>query len=103
MRYAQGKRAFGFCDRCYQRFDLKELKYQPYDQKPLRLRVCVACLDKDHPQLQLGKVPVYDPQALYDPRPDTNPGSGLFGWKPVGNPAQYLTGSVGQVQVTTGD
>lgn len=102
MRYAQGKRAFGYCDRCYFRRDLGELKYQVYDQKALRLRVCSDCLDKDHPQLQLGKVPVNDPQALNDPRPDISPGSGLFGWNPVANPAQYLIGSVGQVQVTTG-
>ena len=102
MRYAQGKRAFGFCDRCYQRYDLKELKHQIYDQKPIGLRVCPECLDEDHPQLQLGKVPVYDPIALYDPRPDTNPGSGLYGWNPVGNPAQDITSYVGTVTVRIG-
>jgi len=28
-------------------------------------------LDVDHPQLRLGKTPVYDPQALRNPRPDS--------------------------------
>lgn len=103
MRYAQGKRAYGFCDRCYFRADLNDLKYQVVDQKVTGLRVCPDCLDKDHPQLQLGKVPVYDPIALRDPRPDTSPGRGLFGWMPVGNPAQSMTGQVGAVTVVIGE
>jgi len=33
------------------------------------LLVCPECLDKDQPQLQLGRWPVNDPQALENPRP----------------------------------
>lgn len=69
MRYAQGKRAFGFCDRCQFRYDLGELRYQVVAQKVTKLRVCPGCLDVDHPQLMLGRVPINDPIALRDPRP----------------------------------
>lgn len=103
VRYARGARAYGFCDRCYQRAPLADLKYQIVDQKPTKLRVCSACLDEDQPQLQLGKVPINDPIALYDPRPDFDPGRGLFGWNPIGNPAETMTAGVGFVTVTTGD
>jgi hypothetical protein len=34
------------------------------------LLVCSSCLDPDQPQLQVGRVPVNDPQALQYPRPD---------------------------------
>ena len=55
MSYAAGKRAFGFCDRCGLRYDLKKLKYQFIDQTNSNLRVCPECLDIDHEQLQVGK------------------------------------------------
>lgn len=101
QQFAAGKRAFGFCDRCGFRADLKRLAYQVVNQKPTGLKVCQVCNDKDQPQLQLGRFPINDPVALYQPRPDTSKGFGLFGWNPVGNPATYLTGSVGRVGVTT--
>ncbi len=62
--------------------------------------VCRECYDEDHPQLQLGKIPVYDPQALRNARPDTtyyapgNEGAGgsrqiQWGWNPVGMAPGY--------------
>jgi hypothetical protein len=85
--YAYGKRAFGFCDRCDQRYPLQTLKKQIYNQIPINLLVCPECLDIDHPQLQLGKYPVIDPIALRNPRPDTvqTQSRALFGW-------QYIEG-----------
>lgn len=58
------------CDRCGQRQLLRSLRDQVVDQKPTGLMVCMTCYDVDHPQLQLGKTPVFDPQALRNPRPD---------------------------------
>jgi len=83
--FAVGKRAFGFCDRCAQRYPLNVLKKQIYNQRPIDLRVCPDCLDVDQPQLQLGKYPVLDPIALRNPRPDTSQtqSRALFGWTPI--------------------
>lgn len=100
QQFAAGKRAFGFCDRCGFRADLKKLAYQVVNQKPTGLKVCQVCNDKDQPQLQLGRFPINDPVALYQPRPDITKGYGLFGWNPVGNPATYMTGNVGFVYVS---
>jgi hypothetical protein len=46
-------------------------------------------------------VPINDPQALRDARPDRNNDRSLFGFNPVGNPANSLTASVGIVTVRT--
>lgn len=69
-RFAQGKKAFGFCARCGQRADLSKLRPQIIKQKITNLKVCPECLDEDQPQLMLGTFPIDDPQALRDPRPD---------------------------------
>ena len=34
--------------------------------------VCNECWSPDQPQLQLGMYPVYDPQAVREPRPDVS-------------------------------
>ena len=101
--HAQGKMAFGFCDRCGFRYDLVELKMEIYNQVPTGLRACDDCLDEDHPQLQLGKANVDDPQSLANPRPDTGKlaSQSLFGWRPVGHPLLTMTGSVGTVTIVT--
>lgn len=71
-KYASGKFAISECDRCGQRFKLKELRIQTLKTKPYRVKVCRECYDPDHPQLQLGMYPVFDPQAVRDPRPDVS-------------------------------
>jgi len=68
--YATGRIAWGICDRCGQRHLLNTLTDQVIDQKKSGIMVCGACLDIDHPQLRLGRTPIYDPQALKNPRPD---------------------------------
>ena len=70
-KYSAGKRALGQCDRCGFVYRLKTLQRQIVNRVDSGLRVCRSCLDTDHPQLQLGRYPVHDPQALRDPRPDT--------------------------------
>ena len=71
-KFASGKYAIAECDRCAQRFKLKELRTQVLKTKPYRVKVCKACWDPDHPQLQLGMYPVNDPQAVREPRPDVS-------------------------------
>jgi len=102
--FAAGKRAFGFCDRCGFRYALSALRWEFEDRRRNGLRVCSSCLDPDHPQLQLGRFRIYDPQALDGPRPDLGLANinGLFGWNPVGdNVTLELTVSIGSVTVTT--
>lgn len=93
--FASGKNAFGFCDRCGQRWDLTAMKEQYENLLPTGIRVCDECLDVDHPQLQLGRIPMDDPQALQNARPDNtyfapgNEGANgsrmiQWGWNPVG-------------------
>jgi hypothetical protein len=69
--YASGKYSIAQCDRCGQRFKLKQLKVEVIKTKLYQLKVCEECWDPDQPQLQLGMYPVNDPQAVYQPRPDT--------------------------------
>jgi hypothetical protein len=120
--FASGKHAFGFCDRCGQRYDLHDLNQQYENLLPIGIRVCFECMDVDHPQLQLGRVPMDDPQALRNARPDNtffapgNQGAGgsrmfQYGWNPIGGAEGYdssLTpnflvsnGVVGTVTVVT--
>jgi len=71
-KFASGKYAIAQCDRCDQRYKLKELRIQILKTKPYRIKVCPTCWDPDHPQLSLGLYPVNDPQAVREPRPDVS-------------------------------
>ena len=118
-KYASGKYAIAECDRCGQRYKLKELRKEIIKTKLFNIKVCPECWDPDHPQLSLGLYPVQDPQAVREPRPDvsynvsgttglmTNPydlnvnnvddagypldGSRQiqWGWQPVGGASQF--------------
>lgn len=124
-RFASGKKSIAECDRCGQRYKLKQLKKEIIKLKTFNLLVCPECWDPDHPQLQLGMFPVDDPQAVRNPRHDqtyvtsgTNvngfPSGGSrdiqWGWQPIGGSSlfdvaltqNYLVGttSVGTVTVT---
>jgi hypothetical protein len=69
-RFASGKFAIAECDRCAQRYKLKQLRTQIVKTRPFNIKVCPSCWDPDQPQLQLGMYPVNDPQAVREPRPD---------------------------------
>jgi len=122
-QFASGKHAIAECDRCGQRYKLKELRKLIVKQQVKDIKVCPSCWDPDQPQLSLGMYPVNDPQALRDPRPDVSyknsgldsigsisGGSRIFqwGWNPVGGARDDgLTpndlapeGQVGSVTVT---
>lgn len=69
--------------------------------KPTGFLVCDDCFDEESPQLQLGRFPVNDPQALRDPRPDrvVADSRALYGFGPVGNPSTMMHGLAGSVDI----
>ena len=70
--FASGKYAIAECDRCGQRYKLKELRKLTIKTKQVSIKVCKECWEPDQPQLRLGMYPVNDPQAVREPRPDTS-------------------------------
>ena len=125
-RFASGKYAISQCDRCGQRYKLKQLKKLTIKTKQVNIMVCPECWEPDQPQLSLGLYPVNDPQAVRNPRPDTTylqSGIGVdgsisggsrqiqWGWNPVGGARLFDTaltpnnlianGQVGIVTITT--
>ena len=118
-KYSSGKFAIAECDRCGQRYKLKELRKLVVKQQMKNIKVCPECWEPDQPQLSLGMYPVDDPQAVREPRPDisytvsgstglqingTNdntivgvgyPAEGRrifqWGWNPVGGASQFDT------------
>lgn len=101
--YARGLRAYGFCERCGFRYDLKDLRSETFKLNPLNNRVCQDCADEDHPQDWVGTIKIHDPQALRRPAPDigVDDSRGFFGWNPVGNQFNMISASIGSVVVTT--
>lgn len=100
-KFASNRNPIASCDRCGFRFMLKELKEQIVKLKPTGLLVCPECLDLDHPQLQLGMYPVYDPQALQYARPELGTIESrniVWGWRPS-VPGLSVTCSVGTVTI----
>jgi hypothetical protein len=69
--YANVAKAIGFCDRCGFRYALGQLKSETVRGRKTSFLVCPECWSADHPQNFQGMVPVNDPQALRNPRPDT--------------------------------
>lgn len=100
-RFASGKYSIAECDRCAQRYKLKELRKLTIKTKQVSIKVCPECWEADQPQLSLGLYPVNDPQAVREPRPDISyvtsgvntlgsPEGGSriiqWAWNPVGGP-----------------
>jgi len=98
-QFASGRHALAECDRCGQRYKLKQLKALTLKRTPTNIMVCPECWELPQPQVFLGERPVNDPQALRNPRPekgyivggigsdgDLTGGSRVFqwGWAPVG-------------------
>jgi hypothetical protein len=71
-KFASGRWAISQCDRCNFRFPLKKLRRLVIKTKNINILVCPECWEPDQPQLQLGLYPINDPQALRNPRPDSN-------------------------------
>jgi hypothetical protein len=85
-KFSSGKYSIAECDRCGQRYKLKELKREIIKTKLYNIKVCPTCWDPDQPQLSLGLYPVYDPQAVREPRPDVS-------YQVSGNSGLQLTGT----------
>ena len=110
--FANGKYAFGFCDRTGFRYKLKNLVPQIKAGRMTGLMVGKDMLDEDQPQNFLGRLGDYaDPQAIRNARPDTAQDVSRniqWGWSPVGFQGDRAltpdrlsaTGSVGTVTVT---
>ena len=95
-KFASGKFSIAECDRCGQRYKLKQLRKLVIKQKQVSIKVCPECWEPDQPQLSLGLYPVNDPQAVREPRPDVSYlQSGLNGLQ--------LTDTVGPSVNATGD
>jgi hypothetical protein len=112
--FAAAKRTIAECDICGFRFKLKELRNIVTNGNDTNIKACRECWSGDHPQNQLGKYPVNDPQAVRDPRPDfagyDSSRNIQWGWNPVGDGNNIYgltvnnlesTASVGDVTVTT--
>ena len=110
--YANGKHAFGFCDRTGFRYRKKDLVPQIENQRPNGLLVGRDVVDQDQPQLQLGRLNMQDPQAIRNPRPEVGlvESRALAAFNPVGGGlTEYGTetlgldikGEVGKVTVST--
>lgn len=69
--YASAKIALGTCDVCGFTYKLKVLKERIIKGKKTNILACPECWNPDQPQLRLGEFPVYDPQALQNPRTDS--------------------------------
>ena len=100
--FASGKRSIAYCDRCGFQTDYKELRPLTINTRLTNIRVCDSCYDPDHPQYRIGRVKIYDPQALRNARPDQNVAESReygWGWNPVLN--TVLTPVVNPVTVET--
>lgn len=117
-QFSSGRYSIAECDRCGQRFKLKQLKSLTIKTKKVNILVCPECWEPDQPQLQLGMYPVNDPQAVRNPRPDVSylvsgldidgdpsGGSRVFqwSWNPVGGARDGgLTPNNLNLQITLG-
>lgn len=71
-KFASGKFAHRFCDRCAFRYPYAELKELIEKNNRTGIFVCKVCWEPSHPQLRQGEKKVVDPEGLRDPRPDAN-------------------------------
>ena len=103
-RFASSKRAFAFCDLCAQRYPLKDLKKYYIMGKLINSKLCPECWSIDHPQNWVGIIGsqkvANDPQALREPRPDTNRNASCsdFACNPVAT--QQVTTYLNNVRIT---
>jgi hypothetical protein len=69
-RFASARIAIAECDICGFRYKRRELKALIVKGKDTNIQACQECWNPDHPQLHIGERPIYDPQAIRNPRPD---------------------------------
>lgn len=94
----------GICDRCGQRYLLRELRQIFIMGSPTNMLVCDSCWEPSHPQLDTRNVRTDDKQSVDNSRSDDGQeGRGLYAWRPwVGCDAtSTIDCSVGKVRITT--
>lgn len=96
----------GLCDRCGQRYHLKDLKEEFLLGRPTGVVVCKQCHDESHPQLDTRNVRTSDKQTVPDAQSDAGElaeSRRLHGFSPfVGGEATGFVGmKMGRVTVTT--
>jgi hypothetical protein len=74
--YASGRKALGICDRCGWTYLLDKLKTERQNMTLSNILVCPECWDPDQPQNRIGRIDMSDPQALRNPRIDSDTGAG---------------------------
>ena len=112
-RFASGNKTIAECDICGFRYKLKELRNIVIKGRDTNVKACRECWSGDHPQNKLGELPVHDPQAVRNPRPDfagyDSSRNIQWGWNPVGDGNNIYgltinnlqtTASVGEVTIT---
>jgi len=112
-RFASGNKTIAECDICGFRYKLKELRNIVTKGRDTNVKACRECWSGDHPQNKLGELPVHDPQAVRNPRPDfagyDSSRNIQWGWNPVGDGNNIYgltinnlqtTASVGEVTIT---
>lgn len=99
MAFAGGKHALAVCDICGFDCKYRDLRNHIYNQRPDGLKVCPDCYDVDNPQLQVGRINMTDPQALYQPRPNSAEYYGIRAFAGF-DPVIGLTALVGLGRVT---
>lgn len=102
MSYTKGRYAFGFCDKTGFRYPLSDLVPEFKNGVKTGFLVGRDVADPDQPQNFLGRLKIFDPQSLQNPRPDTSEAESrrLFGFDPVGNDAQFMIAEVGTVTLS---
>ena len=102
MSYTKGRYAFGFCDKTGFRYPLSDLVPEFKNGVKTGFLVGRDVAAPAQPQNFLGRLKIFDPQSLQNPRPDTSEAESrrLFGFDPVGNDAQFMTAEVGTVTLS---
>ena len=97
MKYASGKYARAICDRCG-----FEYPYTSLQKEWNGLKVCTDCFEPKHPQLE-PPPPPFEPEALYDPRPDRAEGLDILvgqrTFPVLSNASTQAITSIGRVEV----
>ena len=70
--FASGKNAWAECDVCGRSVRYASLRPLTVNMTQTNTLACRACWNEDHPQYQVNRLDMTDPQALLNPRPVGN-------------------------------